>query len=153
MSAWRSVRRFYRRHRTAVTSAAVFAASMALVGRVPLMPDADALYTPLSGVSSFILSPAAGGALLYRQRSRRAMWWYALAMVAGTTAPMLYGYFHNIVNDGTLDGIVGNVTGQISRGASGVLATFASMAPVLLFIGGALGGYWLARRFGRRRRR
>ena len=153
VSAWRSVRRFYRRHRTAVTSAAVFAAAIALVGRVPLMPDADALYTPLSGVSSFILSPAAGGALLYRQRSRRAMWWYALAMVAGTTAPMLYGYFHNIVNDGTIGGIIGGVTGGISAGVGNLLATLASMAPVLLFIGGALGGCWLAQRFGRRRRR
>lgn len=153
MSAWRSVRRFYRRHRTAVTSAALFAAAMALVGHVPLMPGADALYTPLSGVGSFILSPAAGGALLYRQRSRRAMWWYVLAMAAGTTAPMLYGYFHNIVNDGTIGGIIGNVTGGITGEAGSALATLASMAPVLLFVGGALGGYWLAQRFGRRRRR
>ena len=93
----RTWRRFYRRHRIAVTAAVLGVAALVLVGRVPLMPDADALFTPVSGVSTLVASPVAGGALLFRQRSRKAIRWYALAMLAGATAPMLYGYFHNIL--------------------------------------------------------
>lgn len=153
VSVWRSVRRFYRRHRTAVTAAAIFAVSAGLIGRVPLMPDADAMYTPLSGLSSFVLSPAAGGALLYRQRSRKAMWWYALAIAAGTTAPMLYGYFHNLDGGGgSIGGTLRSVFGTVSGAAANLWATVASCAPALLFIGGALVGLCLARRYGRRRR-
>ena len=85
----RTWRRFYRRHRIAVTAAALGVAALVLVGRVPLMPDADALFTPVSGVSTLVASPVAGGALLFRQRSRTAIRWYALAMLAGATAPML----------------------------------------------------------------
>ena len=68
----RTWRRFYRRHRIAVTAAALGVAALVLVGRVPLMPDADALFTPVSGVSTLVASPVAGGALVFRQRSRKA---------------------------------------------------------------------------------
>ena len=57
----RALRRFYRRNRTLVTWAVLCAASMALVGHVTWLPGADSLFTPVSGVSSFVLSPAAGG--------------------------------------------------------------------------------------------
>ena len=126
----RTWRRFYRRHRIAVTAAVLGVAALVLVGRVPLMPDADALFTPVSGVSTL-----AGGALLFRQRSRKAIRWYALAMLAGATAPMLYGYFHNILPDTPMPSTVGDVVAMLS-----------SFAPALLFVGGALLGYWLARR-------
>ena len=77
----RALRRFYRRNRTLVTWAVLCAASMALVGHVTWLPGADSLFTPVSGVSSFVLSPAAGGALLWRQRSRRAIRWYVVAVL------------------------------------------------------------------------
>ncbi len=131
----RTWRRFYRRHRIAATAAALGVAALVLVCRVPLMPDSDALFTPVSVVSTLVASPVAGGALLVRQRSRKAIRWYALAMLAGATAPMLYGYFHNILRDTPMPSTVGDVVVMLS-----------SFAPALLFVGGALLGYWLARR-------
>lgn len=136
----RSWRRFYRRNRTLITSAIIFAASLGLIGRIPLMPDAQSLYTPLSSVSSFVLSPAAGGALLFHQRNRRAIWWYGVAMLAGVTAPMLYGYFHNETANFHIPQSIGDF-----------VATISSFAPTLLFVGGALLGFWLACRSRRRR--
>ena len=91
----RALRRFYRRNRTLVTWAVLCAASMALVGHVTWLPGADSLFTPVSGVSSFVLSPAAGGALLWRQRSRRAIRWDVVAVLLGASMPMLWGYFRN----------------------------------------------------------
>ena len=86
----RALRRFYRRNRTLVTWAVLCAASMALVGHVTWLPGADSLFTPVSGVSSFVLSPAAGGALLWRQRSRRAIRWYVVATVSSLAPAILF---------------------------------------------------------------
>ncbi|KFI65267.1 hypothetical protein [Bifidobacterium cuniculi] len=136
------MRRFYRRHRTLVTALAVGLIALVAVGRVPLMPDADSMFTPFSGASTLLASPLAGGALMLRQRSRRAMRWYVFAMLLGTTGPMLIGYFNNIV--GTDMAVRPSFLGDVT-------ATLSSFAPTLLFVGGALLGYWFARR--RRHRR
>lgn len=105
------------------------------------LPGADSLFTPVSGVSSFVLSPAAGGALLWRQRSRRAIRWYVVAVLLGASMPMLWGYFRNewanLQMPTTLDGVV---------------ATVSSLAPAILFALGAFCVYRYALG-GRRRRR
>ena len=137
----RALRRFYRRNRTLVTWAVLCAASMALVGHVTWLPGADSLFTPVSGVSSFVLSPAAGGALLWRQRSRRAIRGYVVAVLLGASMPMLWGSFRNewanLQMPTTLDGVV---------------ATVSSLAPAILFALGAFCVYRYALG-GRRRRR
>lgn len=139
MRAWR---RFYRRNRTLVTAVAIGVAALALVGRVPLMPDADAMFTPLSGFSAFVASPAAGGALLFVQRRRRAIRWYALACLLGASAPMLVGWFANVLPDAPMPSAVGDVAAALS-----------SFVQPALFAGGSWLGYRmsLARRPYRRR--
>ncbi|MEE1295948.1 MAG: hypothetical protein UHD09_03680 [Bifidobacterium sp.] len=134
------MRRFYRRHRTLVTALAVGLVALAVVGRVPLAADADTMFTPVSGVGTLLASPVAGGALLYRQRSRRAMRWYVLAMLLGTAAPMLIGYFTNVQGNWTMPTTLGDAW-----------ATVSSFAPTLLFVLGALLVWRFA--FGGRRRR
>lgn len=131
-----SLRRFYRRHRILVTAVIIAVVALILVGRIPLMPNADTMFTPISGVSSFIASPAAGAALMFRQRSRKAMRWYGLAMFLGATAPMLIGYFHNMLPDGI----------ALPSSLNDFTATLSSFAPTLLFIGGSCLGIWLARK-------